>query len=1198
LIGLQEINRLQCAVQGRVPSPVIYTPGIDSWSSRRHSDPRQRNTQGRGRRDFVPCTPPTPDNLDCWCWSNATGECESSACVPPHEGRAALGVQLGGSNPLVFVGALFEQGDAAEGLALTTVRTSQVLDLPSAPIAIPVDHRSAPTTPSTCITALQSSLDDLSLASASDTSSTRAELSLEGLWGVSGSPGGAKTSSTSDSPLGADGFLALRPTISSTSTVRSGGVSFEETRGGSSGGDSLWYGGSDVASSSGINTGVGRSGEGSTRVEGDEGRHVAMLSPAASPLARTVSNPVETPSLGGSVTPTPNVRSLRRHSSRPRASTGVGSSPYPTARYVHVAPSPIRSHSYQTPSPIPVTASSLQSHLYTSGLLQSALSDLHLVVFNHIYRLHRIVLGQSGYFTSLLSGGFSEERRGPASTTESEVIEVEMDRPMTRCAWEACLATLYGGGPELVPPPWARTSVASPLSSMYERLGLRVTEGVVRSERTTASQWSDLEAAGVQPATPTFLLSLLAQSTYLEIPVLQTKALEMIHATITPFTVGQYLGYVSPSILSSTVTDNTPCSFALGQGLGPASSTANFHAGLRGLEGVGTPYDFPRSRTTTNGSFVSSTYSTASSISGDETSPCEDSESSSFVGPEGERVGEACACWLAKWGSEVLAVEEWLEEGGNPAEYDQLPDILRLHPDLTPPPLRVWSSLPGGMSARWVRGIISSDAFFVRSSVGRHHPSVLSERATGIGGELDRYLFARRVVELRRRERATRSEDRVRSKGASGGDCVTPQSESESFEVAMGTVMSELDRRESEGGEGAGEEDTSAKETEQCNTPTLPDSSDDGVDLDELEYTELFEGGIHYSHLVCLTPLIPFSLIDQLSPQSFEELSFIAHDLSPTTGLPYVPKAVIERAFWQSAEFKSRIPVSPSPFAHTSHATYSTGAMHTLSAGPRDAVIEDKAELGLSALINPDLDGAKTGSSRRYFLVPIDDTTRLNDGPLPGSSTRIDSPSQAKVPTLPTGPNAFFGLALETRTGSDSSPGEVLGSVEESVVGRRFVPYEPCRFSAEFWGVGDLREKQRLYSSTFFYAGVSPDCVLPCPETLTDVPPSSVLLQHLSPEDPEEGSPAWCMSPSPFLSVRALTGAADTDISAPAKSAGNTSHSLQSSTLCPPLFTRHIHPTRHAPALNCPIQSSPTTIYRPQEGNPGVLLHLVSKSTW
>ena len=113
-----------------------------------------------------------------------------------------------------------------------------------------------------------------------------------------------------------------------------------------------------------------------------------------------------------------------------------------------------------------------------------------------------------------------------------------------------------------------------------------------------------------------------------------------------------------------------------------------------------------------------------------------------FYGAVGNRIGEAAACFLARWGVDLFAVEE---DGLRPSSSTSVPS--------PPPPLafaapspslrgttgginistmtdaaRIWAR---ALSARWVRGLISSDTFFVQ-------------------GELKRYEFARRVVELRR----------------------------------------------------------------------------------------------------------------------------------------------------------------------------------------------------------------------------------------------------------------------------------------------------------------------------------------------------------------------------------------------------------------------------------------------------------------
>jgi len=83
-----------------------------------------------------------------------------------------------------------------------------------------------------------------------------------------------------------------------------------------------------------------------------------------------------------------------------------------------------------------------------------------------------------------------------------------------------------------------------------------------------------------------------------------------------------------------------------------------------------------------------------------------------------DKVGEACACFLARWGQEIFATEEAAMEHGGSLDQTLLPQAPR-----------IWAR--GGLTASWVRALLSSDDFFVAN-------------------ERERYNFARRVVELRR----------------------------------------------------------------------------------------------------------------------------------------------------------------------------------------------------------------------------------------------------------------------------------------------------------------------------------------------------------------------------------------------------------------------------------------------------------------
>lgn len=93
-----------------------------------------------------------------------------------------------------------------------------------------------------------------------------------------------------------------------------------------------------------------------------------------------------------------------------------------------------------------------------------------------------------------------------------------------------------------------------------------------------------------------------------------------------------------------------------------------------------------------------------------------------FYGFASNKIGEACACWLARWGLDVLAYEE---RAMNQADEHAESSETLLHP-----PLRIWGH--GGLPARWLRATLSTDVLFVST-------------------EMERYRVARRVVELRRK---------------------------------------------------------------------------------------------------------------------------------------------------------------------------------------------------------------------------------------------------------------------------------------------------------------------------------------------------------------------------------------------------------------------------------------------------------------
>lgn len=129
--------------------------------------------------------------------------------------------------------------------------------------------------------------------------------------------------------------------------------------------------------------------------------------------------------------------------------------------------------------------------------------------------------------------------------------------------------------------------------------------------------------------------------------------------------------------------------------------------------------------------------------------------------------------------------------------------------------------------------------------------------------------------------------------------------------------------------------------------------------------------------------------------------------------------------------------------------------------------------MGLAASTSPSLlEEINRLPTTRFFLIPTDDTVKINDsdhrsGPSSPSPTLIHTPTRISAD-----PESFFGLQTCSKLGVKGA-GVFVGEDELEDTERQFTPYEPCRFSAQFYNVSELREKQRLYSDTFFYAGVS-----------------------------------------------------------------------------------------------------------------------------
>jgi hypothetical protein len=267
-------------------------------------------------------------------------------------------------------------------------------------------------------------------------------------------------------------------------------------------------------------------------------------------------------------------------------------------------------------------------------------------------------------------------------------------------------------------------------------------------------------------------MSLLAVSIYLSMPSLTAEALSYVTSTIGPFTVMDYLR------------------FAYGEGTGPLQE-GDLDA-LVGLEHVaqlveaetaGCNQSSSDTSPRTQGKGVECFSQNLEALSvEDQVHNCQDgaslgsdqsiekedpaelsyeSGSPTFVsgetgsnlsfsyGSASDKIGEACVCWLARWGADILVLEQ--EAGayskkpvpyapaatpqraigrrstvtGSRTPFPDVNDFLHLQPPL------IWRR--GGLTTTWIRALISSDLLFVKS-------------------ERERYDLAKAVVELRRNE--------------------------------------------------------------------------------------------------------------------------------------------------------------------------------------------------------------------------------------------------------------------------------------------------------------------------------------------------------------------------------------------------------------------------------------------------------------
>ncbi|EED81494.1 predicted protein [Postia placenta Mad-698-R] len=329
------------------------------------------------------------------------------------------------------------------------------------------------------------------------------------------------------------------------------------------------------------------------------------------------------------------------------------------------------------------TPADLQSHLYQSFLTRKT-ADVALRVrgsWHAIYKLHRVILIQAGFFQSLFTSGFVESKAKLASSrrAEPDVIDIIVfDDPNITRAVGASSAL----APKIVP-------LGLSTEGAWGTGGIRP---LTPAFPYPSSAPSSSTPAGHHRATPRFLLSLLATSLFLSMPAVASEALQMILSTVGPYTAVRYLN------------------FALGHGIGPPDNDepSDGHEAAVGLESVAelvTEEEEEADQTREKGKVKGTARArdaaitdkmqalamraeptTPDSGSSQEDQICKEGPASAtsddsgsdmdlgtddydgesrrapepayVYGAVSNKIGEAAACWLARWGADILHYEE------------------------------------------------------------------------------------------------------------------------------------------------------------------------------------------------------------------------------------------------------------------------------------------------------------------------------------------------------------------------------------------------------------------------------------------------------------------------------------------------------------------------------------------------------------
>ncbi|CDS00050.1 hypothetical protein [Sporisorium scitamineum] len=478
----------------------------------------------------------------------------------------------------------------------------------------------------------------------------------------------------------------------------------------------------------------------------------------------------------------------------------------------------------------------MQQHIYELGLLGGRCSDIRIRAFGRIYHLHRLVLIQSGFFRAMLCGGYAEDLAAssaaatlsksnshresnatPSAHTSSsalkdndnDVVELHFDDPnISRAAFEYSIARLYGDGPKLVLPFWSTPSSDHPFSPA---LTMRL------------SQHNDLQLRNLlidkrsHPATPRFLLSLLATSIYLNIPSVTAQALTLVLCSLTPFTVTQYLRFAIGYGIEGTDLHRSASDQMLHDldewdwelegpartleeiaRLDPLSSSspraqsntrfssrataasdefaANFSSKLR----VASSSPGSRRESATSAAPPVHAGGRDEKRSAKKTAGFSESEPAGLamhavdsISPEyqygltADKIGEACVCWFSRWGLDIfelecsmereriVEIETWIRMCREDRDFGRLA-LLRDRLHTGDVDLLHTSMLPRGRMPDAEERMPSPRlrVWSYPSMPSSWVRAIISSDGFFVPSELHRYEFAKKVVEFRRKQKA------------------------------------------------------------------------------------------------------------------------------------------------------------------------------------------------------------------------------------------------------------------------------------------------------------------------------------------------------------------------------------------------------------------------------------------------------------